>query len=95
MTGVVRLFNPLSRQSQKWLRTKPGNLVKRSRCYAASRQEKAVGLAEKRLWCFCKVALTFLYVVFKMLYEIGDSTIWEVSTSYIDISLLYLGLPLS
>lgn len=83
ITGVVRLFSPLSRQTQKWLRTKPGNLMKGSRCYAASRQAKAAGLAGKRLWCFCKVSLTLLYVVSKILCEIADSTLWEVSAPYL------------
>lgn len=29
-------------------------------------------------------------MVFKILYEIGDSTVWEVSAPYVDISLEYL-----
>lgn len=71
ITGVVRLFNPLSRQTHRWFRIKPGNLLKRMHRHAASRQAKAAALAGKGLWRTCKVSLTFLYVVFKTLYEIG------------------------
>lgn len=35
--GVIKLFEPLSRKTQKWLGTTPGNLVKRSLCYTANR----------------------------------------------------------
>lgn len=93
ITRVVRLFNTLSRQTHKWLRTKPGNLLKKIHRYAASRQAKVAGLAGKTLWRTCKISLTFLYVVFKILYEVGDSTLWEVSAPYVDISLVYLDQP--
>ena len=32
----------------------------------------------KKIWCFWKRQLTLFYVVFKALYEVGNSTLWEV-----------------
>ena len=75
---VIRISTVCSRVTHKWLRVKPGNWVKKSHSEAIDHQARMQNPVRRKLWCFWKRQLTLSYVVFKALYEVGNSTLWEV-----------------
>ena len=75
---VIRISTICSRITHKWFRVKPGNWVKKSYSEAIDHQARMQNPVRKKLWCFWKRQLTLFYVVFKALYEVGNSTVWEV-----------------
>ena len=74
----IRISTICSKVSRKWLRVKPGNWVKKSHSEAIDHQARMKNPVRRKLWCFWKRQLTLSYVVFKALYEVGNSTLWEV-----------------
>lgn len=75
---VIRISATCSRVTHKWLRVKPGNWVKNSHSEAVDHQARMQDPVRRKLWCLWKRQLTLSYVVFKALYEAGDSMLWEV-----------------
>ena len=75
---VIRISTLGSKVFHKWLRVKPGNWVKKSHSEAIDHQARMKNPVRRKLWCFWKRQLTLSYVVFKALYEVGNSTLWEV-----------------
>lgn len=80
-TRVVKLFTPLSDLAHKSLRTAPGNFLKT--CFDRTKRLRAdsSGVMEKKAWTSLQFFLTFIYVLFKAIYDIGESMLWEVCTS--------------
>lgn len=79
---AIRISAICSRVAHKWLRVKPGNWVKKSHSKAIDNQARMQNPLRRKLWCFWKRMLTLSYVVFKALYEVGNSTLWEVCSFY-------------
>ena len=75
---VIRISVTCSRVTHEWLRVKPGNWVKKNHSKAIDRQARSQDPVRRKLWCLWKQQLTLSYVVFKALYEAGDSMLWEV-----------------
>lgn len=91
-TRVVRLSTPLSDLAHKSLRTAPGNFLKT--CFDRTKRlrAKSSGVMEKTVWASLQFFLTLIYVLFKAIYDIGESMLWEVCTSTRFVTIWLFGL---
>ena len=78
ITRAVRVFRSMSEFAQAWLRTMPGNLMKRCFTFVSERAEEAPSPSLKKFWNLIKAVTVLLYVLFKTGFEIIDSMLWEV-----------------
>ena len=87
VTRVVKLFTPLSDHAHKCLRIAPGNFVKDCFNRTEIGRAESSGVVEKIAWISFQSFLMLSYVLFKAIYEIGESMLWEVCTSTRDLVL--------
>jgi hypothetical protein len=80
ISRVISLFGYTSTIAQRWLRMKPGNLLKKViiRILERSNRSKATF---RNLWTLLALIITTIYVLLKVMFEIGQSMFWEVSSS--------------
>ncbi|MCJ1269899.1 hypothetical protein MMC22_009792, partial [Lobaria immixta] len=78
VTRVVKLFTPLSDRAHKRLRIKPGNIVKDCFDRTEIGRAESSGVVEKIAWISLQYFLMLSYVLFKAIYEIGESMLWEI-----------------
>ena len=76
-TRLIKLFNPASDLSTRWIRTKPGNAIK-SRLARANRRKAAAEF--KLFWRLISMILETIYVMLRACFDIYESILWEVST---------------
>ncbi|MCJ1262455.1 hypothetical protein MMC22_002325 [Lobaria immixta] len=67
VTRVVKLFTPLSNLAKEYLRTAPGNLMEK--------------YLESCVYLESYFVAQSAYVLFKAIYDIGESMLWEVCTA--------------
>ena len=72
---IVKLFPHTDAFAQKWLRTKPGGIMKRAldRIHKRGDSEGAV-----RVWRLAHLLLLSLYLIFRAMFDIFGSMLWEV-----------------
>ena len=91
VSRVVKLFDSTSSIAKFWLRTRPGNSQKTSILRLLKRSEQSKGnIFPKLLVLLAAIDMTF-YVVLKVIYEIGESMMWEVCRN---LTILFLHMVL-
>ena len=78
VTRIIRLFNPLSILAEKWLRTKPLDIMHLIRQYLKKKLDNHLNFFEKAAWTSLQGSLVLAYVLLSAIYNIAGSMLWEV-----------------
>ena len=72
---IVKLFPHTDAFAQKWLRTKPGGIMKRALDRLRKRGDSEGAI---QVWTLAHLLLLSLYLIFRATFEIFGSMLWEV-----------------
>ena len=78
LTRLIKLSRRATQKTRLWVRTRPGNVIKRG-------YNKSIRRAEEHhilYWQMVSFVLETLYVLLRACFDIYESTLWEVSDSY-------------
>ena len=80
VSRVVSLFTYTSTIAQLWLRTKPKNSLKKFILSTRNRSKSSKGTTCRNLWATLAQIILTIYVLLKVVFKIGQSMLWEVSS---------------
>ena len=80
---VVSLFKHTSDIAREQLRIRPGNRLKRLILLILKRSDDSKWAIFSKLWIMLAIVMTTIYVLLKVVFEIGQSMLWEVSTEVV------------
>jgi hypothetical protein len=80
VSRVVSLFTQTSVIARFWLRTVPGNRLKKSIIRALQRSDTSERAIFRKVWAMEAIIKMTMYVLLKVVFDIGQSMLWEVSS---------------
>lgn len=90
ISRVVSLFTPTANFTQFALRTLPGYKVKKLLSYILKKSNTSEPSIFRKIWAAVALLIMTIYVLLKVIFDIGQSMLWEVSRTFALLRLFEL-----